>query len=133
MKLNFRKVILLSLFALLLLGVVIVSGCTSTADSNANVQKVQPNGETKTVQLDFKSGMVYNPDEIRVKAGTRLRIEGDPETLVGGMDTIIVDGYDVEKKILPGDNVLEFVADIPGEFRIHCANQMGDGKLIVET
>jgi hypothetical protein len=48
------------------------------------------------------------------------------------MDTIVVDGYDVRKKILEGDNILEFIADTPGEFRVHCANQMGNGKLVVE-
>jgi hypothetical protein len=74
----------------------------------------------------------YTPDVIRVKQGSVVRIEGDPETLVGGMDTVIVDDYGVQKKIAPNDNVLEFTADKQGEFLVHCANGMGNGKLIVE-
>lgn len=126
MKHNKKIMILSSIFLL-----VIFAGCTSVTDNN-NIKKIAPNGETKTVKLSFESGTIYNPSEIRVKAGTKLIIEGDPKTLVDGMDTIIVDGYGVSKKIVEGDNKLEFIADIPGEFEIHCENQMGNGKLIVE-
>lgn len=127
------KTKLILIISMIVILTISLTGCTtSSINTNNNIQKVAPNGETKTVKLNFESGTVYNPQEIRVKAGTNLKIEGDPNTLVGGMDTIIVDGYGVNKKVSEGDNILEFVADTPGEFRIHCQNQMGNGKLIVE-
>ena len=62
----------------------------------------------------------------------RVRIEADTETLTGGMDTVIIDGYNVRKVIAPWDDVIEFVADKTGTFKMYCANGMGNGKLIVE-
>ena len=61
-----------------------------------------------------------------------MRIEGDPESLSGSMDTMIVDGYELSKKVEPGDNILEFIADKTGTYKVHCANGMGNGTLIVE-
>ena len=126
-KMKTKIILTISIIAIL---VIFIAGCTT---NNSNVQKVAPNGETKTIPISFISGdWKYSPDTIIVKAGTKIRFEGDPKTLVGGMDTLIVDGYGVSKQIKEGDNVLEFVADTPGEFTIHCQNQMGNGKLIVE-
>lgn len=84
------------------------------------------------VKLSAAPSGAYTPREIRVKAGTKVRIEGDVETLTGGMDTVIIDGYSVRKVIAPGDNIVEFVADKTGTFKMYCANGMGNGKLIVE-
>ena len=121
----------------LMAGLMIISaGCISSgkaesAPAAAPSAPVAASDEAVTVRLSFENGNTYTPAEIRVKPGTKLRIEGDPATLVGGMDTVVVDGYGVSKKIFEGDNVLEFVADKPGAFAIHCANQMGNGRLVV--
>ncbi len=93
--------------------------------------KTQSN-QVERVRLSSTPGGVYIPKEIKVKTGTRVKIEGDPETLVGGMDTVIIDGYNIRKLIAPGDNIVEFVADKSGTFKMYCANGMGNGKLIVE-
>jgi plastocyanin domain-containing protein len=114
---------------------IFVTGCSAkpiTKTTTSAVTPVAPNGEIKTIKLAVDSNYVYNPQQITVKAGTKVRIEGDPNTLTGGMDTVVVEGYDVSKKISANDNVLEFLADKPGEYSVHCANNMGDGKLIVE-
>lgn len=103
-------------------------GCTA----NENFSEPVTNRNIKTVQLSSSDEGLYNPQKISVKEGTILRIEGDSNTLIGGMDTIIVDGYNVQKKISAQDNVLEFEANQKGEFLIHCANGMGNAKLIVE-
>lgn len=116
---------------LLVIITTIITGCS--ADTvKASAIRTPPNGEVQTVKLSVDSNYVYSPQVITVKAGTTLRIEADPKTNVGGMDSVIIDDYKVSKKITPQDNVLEFVADTPGTFNIHCANGMGDGKLIVE-
>lgn len=93
--------------------------------------KVQLNSG-ESVTLSAAPNGAYTPQEIRVKKGTNVRIEGDLETLVGGMNTVIIDGYNVRKVIAPGDNMVEFVADKNGTFKMYCANGMGNGKLIVE-
>jgi len=89
------------------------------------------NGTTQSFTLGF-NGYQYTPAEIRVKQGTKVRIEGDPNTLVGCMSTVNIDGYGISKYIQNGDNVIEFTADQAGTFPIHCNMGMGNGKLIVE-
>jgi plastocyanin len=89
------------------------------------------NGTTQVFTLGF-NGYQYTPAEIRVKQGTKVRIEGDPNTLVGCMSTVNIDGYGISKYIKAGDNVIEFTADTAGTFPIHCNMGMGNGKLIVE-
>jgi len=126
----------LSMLAIIII-TLFVAGCsakpiTKTTDVQTAVSSVESNGNVKTFKMAVNSNYVYTPKQITVKAGTKVRIEGDPETMIGGMDTLVVDGYDVSKKISANDNVLEFLADKPGEYSVHCANNMGDGKLIVE-
>ena len=89
------------------------------------------NGTTQTFTLGV-NGYQYTPAEIRVKQGTKVRIEGDTNTLVGCMSTVNIDGYGISKYIQSGDNVIEFTADTTGTFPIHCNMGMGNGKLIVE-
>lgn len=110
---------------LLLFTAAILAGCTPSSDV-----PLTPSGTTvKLVSAD--SGQ-YIPAVIRVKQGDTLRIEGDIETLVAGMDTVVIEGYGIEKKIAPNDNIIEFKADNVGDFRMRCANGMGNGRLIVE-
>lgn len=114
---------------LLVLSTSFIVGCSSSPKTSIIVPA---NGETKIVKLTVDSNYIYNPQEIRVKAGTTLRIEADPSTNIGGMDTVVVEGYNVQKKISTSDNVLEFLADKPGIYEVHYANGMGNGRLIVE-
>ena len=79
------------------------------------------------------SGFQYTPKEIRVKQGTKVRIEGDPNTLRGCMLVVNIEGYDISKPIRAGDNVIEFTADKAGTFPIYCNMGLGNGKLIVEA
>jgi plastocyanin domain-containing protein len=107
---------------------VLATGCASNAPQND--KSITPSGQSIALISD-ENGQ-YRPDTIRVKAGSIVRIEGDTETLVGGMDTVVIDGYGIRKTIAPGDNVIEFVADKPGTYEMICANGMGNGQLIVE-
>ncbi len=89
------------------------------------------NGTIQTFGLGVR-GTQYSPAEIRVKQGTKVRIEGDTNTLTGCMSTVNIDGYGISKRIQAGDNVIEFTADTAGTFPIHCNMGMGNGKLVVE-
>lgn len=84
-----------------------------------------------TLKLSSTPEGLYVPNTMRVKLGTNVRIEADAKTLTGGMDTIIIDAYGIRKVISPQDNVVEFIADKAGNFRVYCANGMGNGTLEV--
>lgn len=129
------KIINKNLFLILLMvaGLAILTACTSSSTDpkvGDGTTKITPSGQA--IKLTSNQNGEYSPKEIRVKLGSTVRIEGDEKTLVGGMDTIIIDGYGLKKKVVPGDNVLEFTADKVGEFSLHCANGMGYGKFVVE-
>mgnify|MGYP001496488621 FL=1 len=98
----------------------------------SNTSAVQQSGDTAVIKLSSLPSGNYTKQKFEVKQGTKIRIEGDAETLVGSMSKVIVDGYEVSKTISPGDNILEFVADKSGKFRIHCENGMGNAVLTVK-
>ena len=138
---NFGKLNLRVMLVLAVLAFFILAGCTSSAGNQApNPAAAQPTPagpaqqipSGQAIKLSSTPGGEYVPSEIRVKQGSKVRIEGDTATLVGGMDTIVIDGYNLQKIVSSGDNVLEFVADKPGTYEMHCANGMGYGQLIVE-
>ncbi|MFZ5535351.1 MAG: hypothetical protein ACOY3M_04365 [Patescibacteria group bacterium] len=89
-------------------------------------------GEVAVIKLSSLPNGNYTNQKFEVKQGTKVRIEGDPSTLVGSMSKVVVDGYELSKDITEVDNVLEFVADKSGKYRIHCANGMGNAFLTVK-
>lgn len=111
-------------------GVIWYSKSTSSATSTSG--SVQQVGDTTVIKLSSLPNGNYTTQKFEVKKGNKVRIEGDPTTLVGSMSKVVVDGYEVSKDITVDDNVLEFVADKTGKFRIHCANGMGNGFLTVK-
>lgn len=128
-----KKSLLLSfLIIVVLLGIGgwFAFGKNKAGTKSESNKKTQSN-QIESVKLSSTPEGKYVPKEIKVKKGTKVKIEGDLETLVGGMDTVIIDEYNIRKLIATGDNIVEFVADKSGTFRIYCANGMGNGKLIV--
>lgn len=110
-------------------GIISYTKINSTAGRNQAVEQVR---DTAVIKLSSLPNGNYTNQKFEVKQGTKVRIEGDPTTLVGSMSKVIVDGYEVSKDIAEGDNVLEFVADKQGKFRIRCANGMGNAFLTVK-
>lgn len=130
-------VIALALFGLSM--VPFLSGLSATAAvvaKDAARQQGQQNphatqtGGVVVVQMGF-DGSQYSPNEIKVKQGDRVRIEADAATLRGCMSTLTIPDYGIRKRIMPGDNVIEFTADRSGVFRISCPMGMGNGRLVV--
>jgi heme/copper-type cytochrome/quinol oxidase subunit 2 len=111
-------------------GAIGYSKFSSSAASGS--EAVQQSGDVAVIKLSSLPNGNYTNQKFEVKRGTKVRIEGDSSTLVGSMSQVIVDDYEVSKDITPGDNILEFVADKPGKFRIHCANGMGNAMLTVK-
>lgn len=127
---NGRKLLLVLVVIVFVIGGWYVFDKNGDTQTKASVKTQLNQGES--IKLSSTPSGSYTPKEIRVKTGTKVKIEGDTEALTGGMDTIIIDGYNIRKVIAPGDNVVEFVADKTGTFKMYCANGMGNGKLIVE-
>lgn len=130
-----KKILSFAAFALLvILGawILLRQGNDNKVELQSDIQSEDAIGDASSIKLASSSSGVYMPKEIRVKLGSKVRIEGDLETLVGGMDTVIIDGYGIRKTIAPSDNIIEFVADKKGTFKMYCANGMGNGKLIVD-
>ncbi|MGB9576984.1 MAG: cupredoxin domain-containing protein [Candidatus Micrarchaeia archaeon] len=88
-------------------------------------------GKVQVVKLAYKDG-IYDPQTIRTRIGTTIRMEVDTNTLCGCMTTVTVPAFGVFKHISEGDNVIEFTASKAGEFRFSCPMGMGGGKLLVE-
>jgi len=95
--------------------------------------ELQADAGVRTVELGFDWGYGnYDPQEIRVRVGDRVRIEADTSELRGCMSTLVINGMGVSKRITVADNVLEFTAGAPGQYRLTCGMGMGNGLLIVE-
>lgn len=116
--------------------IVAITGIIGYSKYNSSIsggsEAVQLVGDVAVIKLSSLPNGNYTTQKFEVKQGTKVRIEGDPTTLTGSMSKVIVDGYEVSKDILEGDNILEFIADKSGKFRIHCANGMGNAILTVK-
>lgn len=78
----------------------------------------------------------YNPSEIRVRAGSRVRLIFTAEDRTHGFE---VKALDINEKIFKGkETVVEFVAPEPGIYEFKCSVRCGwghgrmKGKIIVE-
>ncbi len=89
------------------------------------------NGESVTIPIKVVNGR-YDPNVIRVKEGTKVRIELDKSTFLGCMNSFNIWGLGVST-IVRQDNIVEFVAGKPGTYKMSCPMGMGDGKFIVEA
>lgn len=89
-------------------------------------------GQTVTIPIKVVGGY-YDPREIRVKQGTRVKLVMDINSFTGCMRVFNIWGLNQKLTISPGNNVLEFTADTPGTYRTSCSMGMGDGRFIVEA
>lgn len=89
-------------------------------------------GQTVTIPIKVVGGY-YDPREIRVKQGTRVKLVMDVNSFTGCMRVFNIWGLNQKLSISAGSNVLEFTADTPGTYRTSCSMGMGDGRFIVEA
>lgn len=100
------------------------------APVNANVAV-----SARTIKVTAKSWS-FDPAEIRVKAGEKIRLEVASVDVTHGL---AIPAFDINKPLEPGKTVIvEFTADKKGEFSFFCSvfcgrgHQGMTGKLIVE-
>lgn len=106
------------------------SGTTGQAGTPGSPAGVG-SGPVETFALKSIGGQ-YDPAVIRVKQGTTVRIDGDPQTLSGCMAVVNIQGYGISKLIRQDDHVIEFTASKKGTFPMYCNMGIGNGKLVVE-
>jgi plastocyanin len=96
-----------------------------------------PGGAGETVTIAIKaSGGYYVPRQITIKQGTKVRLDLDPNSLVGCMVNFNIwgmGGSKLSKYVTAQDHILEFTADTPGVYKTSCNMGMGDGRIIVEA
>ncbi|MBU0585983.1 cupredoxin domain-containing protein [Candidatus Micrarchaeota archaeon] len=122
--------------ALMLLGMVgiLVFGIGFANNTEADVVGANniSSEEKQTIQIKVVNGY-YEPREVRVKEGTYVRLELDPNTFVGCMIDFNIWGLGKRMRVSQTNNAIEFVADKPGVYDMSCNMGMGYGKFIVEA
>jgi len=74
----------------------------------------------------------YNPNTIRVQDGVPVRWVIDAESLNGCSNEIIMPALNLRKKLVPGENIVEFTPAGKGVIPFSCWMGMLRGKFIVE-
>lgn len=92
-----------------------------TTDNNKEVQVVK-------MAITYNG---YSPNVLYVKKGVPVRWVIDAKQISGCTDAIILHGYDIEKDLVKGENVIEFTPRETGEIKFSCGMQMVWGKFIV--
>jgi len=96
----------------------------STDSDTSGVQEV-------TLTLDPQT-LDYAPNPIRVKAGIPVRITVDLNSVRGCTASVRMPAFGIQKRAIPGDNVIEFTPEKPGTFPFSCSMGMAQGTIIVE-
>ncbi len=89
-------------------------------------------GQTVTIPIRVVNG-IYDPRQITVKQGTKVRLDLDPATFRGCMSVFNIWGLNQKMQVSAQNHVLEFTADTPGVYKTSCGMGMGDGRFIVEA
>jgi len=110
-------------------------GTIDSADSPPSNGNPAPSGDVKEVKLQFKDYNYY-PDTIYVKQGQKVRLVGDLDSenrLIGCYSFLRIPDLGIAKRLVQGDNVIEFTADNVGTINFACGMNMGRGQIIVHV
>lgn len=86
-------------------------------------------GVSATIPIKVVNG-IYEPRHIKVKEGTKVRLELDKNTFVGCMTSFNIWGLGITASARQ-NNIVEFVADKPGTYKTSCPMGMGDGTFTI--
>ncbi len=73
----------------------------------------------------------YEPNVLYIKKGIPVRWIINVKQMTGCTNSIILHGYDIEKDLKEGENIIEFIPKETGEIKFSCWMQMVWGKFIV--
>lgn len=107
---------------------------TSTAltksGSSANVATAEIKDGVQVVKTTLSSGR-YEPINVQAGIPVKWTIRAAPDTINGCNNRIIIPEYNIEKKLEPGDNIIEFTAKESGTIPFSCWMGMIRGQISV--
>ena len=99
-----------------------------TEKSSSQSQKQEENIQTVEIDLTYKG---YEPNVLNIIKGIPVRWIINVKEMSGCTDAIVLHGYDIEKKLQYGENIIEFTPRESGEIKFSCWMNMVWGKFIV--
>lgn len=83
------------------------------------------------IEIRVKGG--YDPDTVRVRAGTPVRLKFYRDETSECSDRVILDAFKINRE-LPAyqTTVVEFTPETPGQYPFTCGMNMLHGRLVVE-
>lgn len=125
-----KRIIKVSAVLVIFLGVIMLNrglnlgGFNALAAANpvvaagtANVAKVE--GDVQTITTTLDSGR-YSPIIVQKGIPVKWTITAQPSDLNGCNNPITIPKYDIEKKLVPGDNLIEFTPEAEGNITYTC-------------
>lgn len=100
----------------------------ASSASTANVAKVE--GEVQTVTMKMESGR-YRPIVVQKGIPVRWVIQADKKDLNGCNNPVTIPRYDIVKRLVPGDNVIEFIPEEEGNITYTCWMGMISSTILV--
>lgn len=73
----------------------------------------------------------YSPNIINVKPNSKIRLIVDAKSPYSCSSTIVIPSVGVSKRLVAGENIIEFVSPSSGEVRFSCSMGMYTGKFVV--
>ncbi|MDF2566975.1 MAG: Heavy metal transport/detoxification protein [Oscillospiraceae bacterium] len=107
-----------------------ISGTTAknTQNASANVAKIEDGVQTVTTTLS--SGR-YEPITVQKGIPVRWNLKAEEGNINGCNGSIIISQYNLQKKLAPGDNIIEFTPDQSGVVPYSCWMGMIRSKITV--
>ena len=123
-----HKMMKLSAVMVMILGVIMVNRGLSLSGvsmafaapsgiSSGNVAKISGNVQEIITNLD--SGK-YPPIVVQKGIAVRWNMKASSDTINGCNETLSIPKYNIQKKLVPGDNMIEFTADEEGDIPYTC-------------
>jgi len=94
-----------------------VNNITYAASNSSNIAKVE--GAVQTVTTKLESGR-YTPFIVQKGIPVKWTIQASANDINGCNETITVPKYGISKKLIPGDNLIEFIPDEDGNIPYTC-------------
>lgn len=89
------------------------------------------NGE-QIIQMEVTNYGVYQPDILRVKAGTPVRWQIYGGTSMGCASSLVMRAFSLNQRLSVGLNEVTFTPTVPGRYPFSCSMGMVRGTMIVE-
>ena len=121
-----HKMMKVSAMLVMILGVVMISRGLSLSGVNVayasaggagNIAKIE--GDIQVVTTDLDSGR-YAPIVVQKGVPVKWDIKADDADINGCNETLIIPKYNIQKTLVPGDNIIEFTPDEEGNIPYTC-------------